>query len=173
MSAKPFGEVTCSPVQAQDIDKGSFVMMMNNTRPCKVVTNIKSNTGKHGHTKCLITGIDLANGKKYTMLHPGDATLETFAIQKHTVLLIDILDRLGNDLVCLTVQNQEYIVASSDISAERQTRFVEQIIKLFKEGKTVSIVLTRIPFRKSTNTSDLDTVTIIDSFKEDKPKADS
>ena len=34
-------------------------------RPCKVVGYTTTKTGKHGHAKAAITGIDIFTGKKY------------------------------------------------------------------------------------------------------------
>ena len=34
--------------------------------PCKVIEYITSKTGKHGHAKAKITGLDIFTGKKYT-----------------------------------------------------------------------------------------------------------
>jgi translation initiation factor 5A len=34
-------------------------------RPCKVVGYTTAKTGKHGHAKASITGIDIFTGKKY------------------------------------------------------------------------------------------------------------
>lgn len=57
------GSSATRPVQAGSVKKGSFVMLKN--RPCKVVEYSTSKTGKHGHAKASITGIDIFTGKKY------------------------------------------------------------------------------------------------------------
>ena len=51
------------PLAAGSIKKGSFMVFKG--RPCKVVAYTTAKTGKHGHAKASITGIDIFTGKKY------------------------------------------------------------------------------------------------------------
>lgn len=51
------------PVSAGDIKQGGHMVMSG--RPCKVVSYSTSKTGKHGHAKASITGIDIFNKRKY------------------------------------------------------------------------------------------------------------
>ena len=51
------------PLAAGSVKKNSFMVFQG--RPCKVVDYTTSKTGKHGHAKASITGIDIFNGKKY------------------------------------------------------------------------------------------------------------
>ena len=69
------------PVEAHHVKKGGMVMLKD--RPCKVVEVKTSKTGKHGHAKCNITGLDVITGKKYNEVHPGHITLVSFE-QKRT-----------------------------------------------------------------------------------------
>ena len=52
------------PVECGTIKKGSY-MVFGDNRPCKVVGYTTAKTGKHGHAKAKITGIDIFTGKKY------------------------------------------------------------------------------------------------------------
>ena len=56
------------PIQAGSIKKGMHVVIKGN--PCKVVDVSTSKTGKHGHAKASITGIDIFTGKKYQDISP-------------------------------------------------------------------------------------------------------
>lgn len=51
------------PMAAGSVKKGSFMVFQG--RPCKVVDYSTSKTGKHGHAKASITGIDVFTGRKY------------------------------------------------------------------------------------------------------------
>ena len=44
--------------------KGAHAMLKG--FPCKVIEYSTSKTGKHGHAKAKITGLDIFTGKKYT-----------------------------------------------------------------------------------------------------------
>eukprot|EP00924_Labyrinthula_sp_SR-Ha-C_P000859 maker-scaffold_7-augustus-gene-6.41-mRNA-1 protein AED:0.02 eAED:0.02 QI:107/1/1/1/1/1/2/110/157 len=56
------------PIRAGEVKKGMIVMLKG--FPCKVVEVTTSKTGKHGHAKANITGLDIFTGKKYQDISP-------------------------------------------------------------------------------------------------------
>merc|ERR1712080_71823 len=54
------------PMAAGDLRKGSHVMLKGH--PCKVAEVTTPKTGKHGHAKAHIVGIDIFTSKKYEEL---------------------------------------------------------------------------------------------------------
>eukprot|EP01056_Protomagalhaensia_sp_Gyna25_P003307 Protomagalhaensia_sp_Gyna_25__3306@NODE_299_length_4005_cov_944_097075_g231_i0_p4_GENE_NODE_299_length_4005_cov_944_097075_g231_i0NODE_299_length_4005_cov_944_097075_g231_i0_p4_ORF_typecomplete_len154_score30_25EFP_N/PF08207_12/5_3e14eIF5a/PF01287_20/4_1e12_NODE_299_length_4005_cov_944_097075_g231_i022042665 len=68
------GSSSTRPIQAGAVKKGSFCMLKG--RPCKVVEYSTSKTGKHGHAKASITGIDIFTGKKYDENCPTSHNME-------------------------------------------------------------------------------------------------
>merc|ERR1712176_1121457 len=50
------------------IRDGGYVMLKG--KPCKVVEVSISKTGKHGHAKANITGLDVFTGRKYVEISP-------------------------------------------------------------------------------------------------------
>ena len=63
------GSAHVYPLAAGELRKGSHVMIKG--KPCKVAEVTSSKTGKHGHAKCHIIGIDIFTSKKYEDLCPA------------------------------------------------------------------------------------------------------
>ena len=76
------------PVKAGDLRKGGYVMLKN--FPCKITEIATSKTGKHGHAKSNITGLDIFTGKKYVDLSPTSHTMYVPVIKNSEWELCDI-----------------------------------------------------------------------------------
>lgn len=68
MSVGSAGAAKTVPIRAGEVKKGSFLVMKG--KPCKVIEISISKTGKHGHAKANIVGIDVFTGKKYNEISP-------------------------------------------------------------------------------------------------------
>jgi translation initiation factor 5A len=77
------------PSQASALRKGGYVVL-NKTRPCKVVELSVSKPGKHGHAKVNITAIDIFTSKKYNHIAPSHGTVEVPYVRKQEHLLLDV-----------------------------------------------------------------------------------
>jgi len=77
------------PQQAGEIRKGSHLMIKGH--PCKCVEVSTSKTGKHGHAKAHIVGIDIFTGKKMEDLCPTSHNLDVPFVKRteYQVLMVE------------------------------------------------------------------------------------
>ena len=61
-------------------------------KPCKIVDMSTSKTGKHGHAKVNMTGIDIFDGRKYEDMSPSTHNMEVPNVKRVEYNLIDITD---------------------------------------------------------------------------------
>lgn len=77
------------PAQAGSIKKGGFCMLKG--KPCRVVDYSTSKTGKHGHAKAHIVGLDIFTNKKYEDMCPTSHNMDVPIVtrQEYQVIGID------------------------------------------------------------------------------------
>lgn len=78
------------PVQAGALKKGSHVVIKG--FPCKIVDYSTSKTGKHGHAKANIVGVDIFTGKKYEDISPTSHNMMSPIVTRKDFQLVDIDD---------------------------------------------------------------------------------
>ena len=76
------------PVRAGEIRKGHFVCLKG--KPCKVISISVSKTGKHGHAKANITGLDVFTGRKYVEICPTSHNMVAPAMFRSEWQLTDV-----------------------------------------------------------------------------------
>ena len=76
------------PLACGSVKKGSYMVFSG--RPCKVVGYTTAKTGKHGHAKANITGIDIFTGKKYEDSVPTSHTVMVPNIKRSQYTAIDV-----------------------------------------------------------------------------------
>merc|ERR1712029_74903 len=78
------------PTSAGSMRKGSFMLIKG--FPCKVAEVTTSKTGKHGHAKASIIGVDIFTGKKYEDSVPTSHNVDCPNVTKTEYTLISIED---------------------------------------------------------------------------------
>ncbi|KAJ1898910.1 hypothetical protein LPJ81_004244 [Coemansia sp. IMI 209127] len=78
------------PTQCSALRKGGHVVLKG--RPCKIIDMSTSKTGKHGHAKVNMTGIDIFTGRKYEDMSPSTHNMEVPVITSNDYQLLYIDD---------------------------------------------------------------------------------
>lgn len=76
------------PEQCSRLRKNGYVMIK--ARPCKIVETSTSKTGKHGHAKVHLVGIDIFTGKKYEDICPSTHNMEVPNVLRFELEVIDL-----------------------------------------------------------------------------------
>lgn len=110
------------PMQCSALRKNGFVMLK--ARPCKIVEMSTSKTGKHGHAKVHLVGLDIFNGKKYEDICPSTHNMDVPFVKREDYQLTDISD---DGYLSLMSDNgdirEDLKVPDGDLGAQLKTEF--------------------------------------------------
>ncbi len=118
------------PIRAGEVRKGSYVCLKG--KPCKVIEVSISKTGKHGHAKANITGLDVFTGRKYVEICPTSHNMVAPVMHRAEwqltdlardggMVLMDLGGNMKEDLDLVKTTTGEW----NDISTKIFARFEE------------------------------------------------
>ena len=126
------GASTTYPVQAGALKHGEYVVIKG--FPCKITHWFKSKTGKHGHAKVSLVGVDIFTGKKYEEVLPSTHNIDVPNITRNEYQLMDINE---DGYVCILGQDGKN---RSDIKLP-ENELAEEIRQSFDKGEVTVVVL--------------------------------
>jgi len=121
------------PLPANDLRVGGYAMLKG--FPCRVVNIAISKTGKHGHAKAAITGIDIFTSKKYEEVVPTSHSVQSFNPTKTVYTLLDITE------TGLSLMSNDGEIREDLNLPEDDEDLVKSLNNLFNEGCTVNVTV--------------------------------
>eukprot|EP00698_Gefionella_okellyi_P015265 TRINITY_DN4305_c0_g1_i1.p1 TRINITY_DN4305_c0_g1~~TRINITY_DN4305_c0_g1_i1.p1 ORF type:complete len:156 (-),score=44.73 TRINITY_DN4305_c0_g1_i1:80-547(-) len=119
------------PEQASALRKNGFVLLKG--EPCKIVDMSTSKTGKHGHAKVHIVGLQIFNNKKYEDLCPSTHNMSVPEVSRKDFTMVD----LDDDFVSMMDDDGDI---KSDLKLPEDAELQKDIRDGFAAGK--ELVLT-------------------------------
>lgn len=127
------------PIRAGEVKKGMIVLLKG--CPCKVVEVTTSKTGKHGHAKANITGLDIFTGQKKQDIAPTSHNLAAPFVSVTTYSILDVSDDGFTSLMDEAGDTREDLKCPDENSPD--PTLGERIRKALSAGKDVSVIVTK------------------------------
>jgi len=119
------------PMQCSALRKNGHVVIKG--RPCKIVDMSTSKTGKHGHDKVHLVGIDIFTNKKYEDISPSTHNMDVPNVNRTEYQLVDV----DEDFLNLMTQDG---TAKDDVKIP-ENEIGTQIRKDFEDGKDLLVTI--------------------------------
>ncbi|CAL8319280.1 unnamed protein product [Boreogadus saida] len=109
------------PIQCSALRKNGYVVMKGH--PCKIVEMSTSKTGKHGHAKVNLTGIDIFSNKKYEDMCPSTHNVDVPHIKRTEWQLLNITDGFMSLMFENGDLREDLRLPEGDLGKEIQAKF--------------------------------------------------
>lgn len=133
------------PAQCSSLRKNGFVMLKG--RPCKIVEMSTSKTGKHGHAKVHLVGIDIFTNKKYEDICPSTHNMDVPNVVRRDYQLCDVsddgflslMDDQGEIRDDVKVPDSDLGKEITEKSKDADNQFLVTILKAIGEEQAIAI----------------------------------
>ncbi|KAA1069416.1 Eukaryotic translation initiation factor 5A [Puccinia graminis f. sp. tritici] len=127
------------PMQCSALRKNGHVVIKG--RPCKIVDMSTSKTGKHGHAKVHLVGIDIFTTRKYEDISPSTHNMDVPNVSRTEYQLVNIEDGFLNLITTDGVAKDDVKVPEGDLGDDIQAQF--------DAGKDLYCTITAVPPREA------------------------
>jgi len=114
------------PIQCSALRKNGYCLMKGH--PCKIVDMSTSKTGKHGHAKVNMVGVDIFDGRKYEDMSPSTHNMEVPNVKRTEYSCIDVTEE---GYLSLMDDSGE---VRDDLHCNSNPELLEEIQKKFENG---------------------------------------
>merc|ERR1711944_378998 len=121
------------PMQCSALRKNGYAILKG--KPCKIVDMSTSKTGKHGHAKVNLVGIDIFDGKKYEDMSPSTHNMEVPNAKRTEYTLIDVTEE---GFLSLMDDNGDI---RDDLHCNHDADLMNEIKKRFDDGDEMLITV--------------------------------
>ncbi|XP_067107701.1 eukaryotic translation initiation factor 5A-1 [Osmerus mordax] len=111
------------PLQCSSLRKNGFVVLKG--RPCKIVEMSTSKTGKHGHAKVNLVGIDIFTNKKYEDMCPSTHNMDVPNVKRVELLLVNITEKYMSLMADNGDVREDLRIPDGDLGKEIEAKFKE------------------------------------------------
>ncbi|KAM8916961.1 eukaryotic translation initiation factor 5A-1-like isoform 2-T2 [Spinachia spinachia] len=115
------GASSTFPQQCSALRKNGFVMIKG--RPCKIMEMSTSKTGKHGHAKVHLTGLDIFTQKKYEDICPSTHNMDVPHVTRKDYQVIDVADGFLSLMDDGGATREDLKLPEGDIGKEIEKKF--------------------------------------------------
>jgi len=109
------------PMQCSSLRKNGHVVLKG--RPCKIVEMSTSKTGKHGHAKVNLVGIDIFTNKKYEDMCPSTHNMDVPTVKRLDLQLLNIQDSFLTLMADNGDVREDLRLPDGDLGKEISTKF--------------------------------------------------
>lgn len=109
------------PMQCSALRKNGFVVLKG--RACKIVEMSTSKTGKHGHAKVHMVGIDIFTNKKYEDICPSTHNMDVPNTKRNDYQVVDITEGFLSLMMDNGDVREDLRVPEGDLGKEIESKF--------------------------------------------------